>query len=223
MNVKKAQTIIILSVILTIFLVTSSIEQASAASDWGVKITATLTYTPPYSADCTFGVKTGATNSFDSTLGDLVAAPSPTEGVGAWFAYPSDPVNLYRKLSTSFIPESGPLSWSYKVQTVGVEGIMTISWSTSDIATLPSGFNIYLKDSTGTTTLADMKAVTSYSYTASSDSTTTFTIILVPTEVVPEYPIAVAASVIALIACFAAFGITKIVRHKNHNLIVPSL
>jgi hypothetical protein len=223
MNTKKVNTIVLLSMLLTTFLAASSITQVSAAvPGWGVKITATLSLTNPPSATCTFGIKTGATNSFDEALGDQAAPIAPPEGVAAWFAYPSEATSALRKLSTSYISDSGTPSWTYRVQTISVEGTMTLSWSASDIANVPSGFNIYLANSAGTTTLADMKTVTSYSYFAGGDSTQTFIILLVPTTVVPEYPIAVAASVIALTACFAALGITKIVRHKKYNLTVPS-
>jgi hypothetical protein len=102
-----------------------TVSKSLAAADWSVKISATLSYAPPYSADCTFGVKAGATNSFDSALGDQITAPAPPDGVDTWFAYPTDVVSTYRKLSTSYISDSGTPSWTCRVQTISVEGTMT--------------------------------------------------------------------------------------------------
>lgn len=174
---KKTAALLICIVLLCVICL-FAVAQSQIGTDWSVKIVAAQSHTPPYSADCTFGVKAGATNSFDSAY-DQIAAPSPAVGVNTYFAYPNDPVSLFQKLSTSFIPDSNNLSWTYKVQTLGVGGAMTLSWPASDAATVPSGFNIYLADSTGTTNLRDMRSTTSYTFSAEADTTSTFTIKLV--------------------------------------------
>ena len=51
-------------------------SQTSAATDWSVTVTASLSTTPPYTADSVFGVKAGSTNGFDATI-DQVATPNP--------------------------------------------------------------------------------------------------------------------------------------------------
>ena len=71
-------------------------------------------------------MKAGATKSFDSTF-DQVAAPTPPAGVNAYFAYPSDAVTYFQKLSASFITESDRNTLTYKIQTIGSGGTMTLN------------------------------------------------------------------------------------------------
>jgi hypothetical protein len=56
-----------------------------------------------------FWVKADATNSFDSSY-DQVASPTPPIGVNAYFAYPTEAVTYFQKLSTSFLPESNSIT-----------------------------------------------------------------------------------------------------------------
>jgi hypothetical protein len=181
----KASALLVIIVLVSIVCLTLFSSQVSASTDWNATITASLSTTPPYTADCVFGVKAGATNSFDTAY-DQIATPNPPVGINAWFAYPNDPVQLFQKLSTSYIPSSDTSSWTYKVATISPGGTVTLSWSASEIATAPSNFNIYLQDSSGTVTLKDMRSTNSYSYSAGADTTNTFIIELISTASSPS-------------------------------------
>jgi hypothetical protein len=74
---------------------------------------------------------------------------------------------------------------------------MVLSWTS-----IPAQYDASLKNSAGTTVLADMTAVSQYSYSATDGSVQTFTVVLTQSLVVPEYPIGIA---ITLAACFAGF------------------
>ena len=101
---KRMKATALLTIVVLVFTVCLTLfsSQLSASTDWSATITASLSTTPPYTADCVFGVKTGATNNFDTAY-DQVVAPNPPVGINAWFAYPNDPLPILQKLSTSFI------------------------------------------------------------------------------------------------------------------------
>ncbi len=175
----NAPTLLAIIVLVSIVCLPFFSPQTFAATDWGVNITASLSTTPPYTADCVFGMKVGATNGFDKAF-DQIVTPNPPAGINGWFAYPNDPVLTFQKISTSFISPSDPSLWTYKVVPISLGGIVTLSWSASEIATVPSNFNILLQDSSGTTTLTDMRSTNSYSYNSVADTTSTFIIVLIP-------------------------------------------
>jgi hypothetical protein len=201
MSMKKGISLLMISTLLVVLLASSLAGQVKAASGWRVTITASLA---SYTSDTVLGVETDATDGFDTAYDQLVS-PAPMTGVYSYFYYPSNPsspVDL-RKLSTSVIPESPSMTWTLRVQPIGLDGTMTLSWTT-----IPPQYNGYIKDSTGTTTLADMNAVSQYQYEADADIIIVFQVNLV----IPEYPHGI---LLALTLCFASYGILKIRKHPK--------
>jgi hypothetical protein len=140
---------------------------------WDVVLTASK---EGYSDASDFGVRSDATDGFDPAC-DEIDPPAPPVGVVSYFWYPnnpSSPVDL-RKLSTSKIPLYPLMTWTYKVKPVAIDGTMTISWTAQDISAIPPEYYVFLLNSEGKI-VANMRAVTEYSFTAASDTAYTFTI-----------------------------------------------
>jgi len=143
------------------------IVRAPAATEWNVVLTATL---DPYSDASDFGVKSDATEGFDTAY-DEVDPPPPMTGVVSYFWYPDNPttpVDL-RKLMTSKMPPSSLMTWTYKVQPVGIDGTLCISWSASAIANIPSECSVFLDG-------VNMRETTEHCFAAEMDTTYTFTV-----------------------------------------------
>jgi len=141
--------------------------------EWDVVLTASK---EGYSDASDFGVRSDATDGFDPAC-DEIDPPAPPVGVVSYFWYPnnpSSPVDL-RKLSTSKIPPSSLMTWTCKVKPVAIDGTMTISWTAQDISAIPPEYYVFLLNSEGKI-VANMRAVTEYSFTAESDTTYTFII-----------------------------------------------
>jgi parallel beta-helix repeat protein len=123
-----------------------------------------------------FGTRLAATAGFDQAF-DSIDPPAPPAGIVSCFwhsANPSAPVDL-RKLSTSKVPPSDHMNWTYRVKTVGISGTLNITWDGQSIAAIPSKYSILLLNSTGAT-LADMRNTTQYSFLATADTEYTFTV-----------------------------------------------
>jgi hypothetical protein len=181
--------------LLAVLAISTFAAQAHAAVSWQVTITATCGI---YSSQTTLGVASDATDGFDEAYDDPVP-PNPQIGVVSEFYYPSNPstpVDL-RRLSTSIIPQSPSMTWTLRVTPINIDGDMVLTWTT-----LPSGYSAYIKNSAGTTILADMTQVTQYTYSSEEGLRITFQVNLV----IPEYPLGI---MLALTACFASYGILK--------------
>ena len=176
-NMKKTAILIFLLFIITTgYLLANQNFVVNAASEWNVVLTASK---EGYSDASDFGVRSDATDGFDPAY-DEVDPPAPPVGVVSYFWYPTNPtspVNL-QKLSRSKIPPSQLMTWTCKLKPVAIDGTMTISWTVSDVATVPLTYNMNLKDSGGNV-LADMRKVTEYSFAAEADTTYTFIIAVV--------------------------------------------
>jgi len=205
---KKRITLFMITSMLLLTALSASLAATvhGSANQWSVRITAKIGTSTVYSDLSRFGVNTSATAGFDTAF-DAVESPPPQTGVFGYFYYPSnptDPVDL-TELSTSIIGPSDVWNWTYVAGTVKTSGTMTINWTASDMSTIPSGYDAYLQDSTGTTTLADMGAVTEYSFAASKDTTYTYLIAVVPTLVIPVIPmgaLAAAASMMLVLVLY---------------------
>jgi hypothetical protein len=150
---------------------------AAASEDWSVTLTASLT---GFFDNSTFGVKSNATLGFDDWC-DQVDPPQPPEGVVSYFWYPNNPASPVdlRKLSVSYIAPGESLNWSYRVKAVGLNGNMTISWNTDEMASIPSGFSkVQLAADNGSVLVDNMRLTASFSFNAEEDTTYSFTIIL---------------------------------------------
>jgi hypothetical protein len=199
MHMKKSISLLIISTLLIVLLASSLASQVKAAGGWRVTITASLS---GYTSTTILGVETDATDGFDTDYDQAYPPGEPPTGVVSYFYYPSNPSYL-QKLSTSVIPESSSMTWTLRVKANGVTGTMTLSWTA-----IPPQYSGYIKDSTGTTTLADMNAVSQYQYEADADIIIVFQVNLV----IPEYPHGI---LLALTLCFASYGILKIRKHPK--------
>ena len=145
MNNKLIATMLFSALILCTL--TFSTVALALTPDWSVTLTTT---TDIFSTQAVFGSSTTALTTFDTNF-DQLAAPNPPTGLNSWFffsSYPTSPVNE-QKLSQSILPTSSGATWDYQIQTIGVSGTTTITWTTPTV--IPSGFNVYLMDTTGTT------------------------------------------------------------------------
>jgi len=152
------------------------VNMTSSHNEWDIDLIAS-TETPAHSDISTFGVNPAATDGFDDDY-DLIDPPPPPEGVVSYFYYPDNPttpVNL-QKLSTSIIPPSPLMLWTYEVQPEGVSGLLTIEWDSSQIAEIPADQAVYLvcpDDS-----VVNMRSVVSYTFDAEAGSVYTFLIMV---------------------------------------------
>jgi len=140
---------------------------------WDVVLTASK---EGYNDVSEFGVRSDATDDFDPAY-DAIDPPPPVSGVVSYFWYPDNtppPPIDYRKLSTSKIPPSSLMTWTYNVTAIGIDGTMYITWSASEIATIPSEYGVHLHTPQGP--IINMRTVTEYSFTAAEGTTYTFTI-----------------------------------------------
>ena len=139
---------------------------------WDVVLTATK---EGYSDLSEFGVRNDATDGFDAAYDEL-DPPEPPTGVVSYFWYPDNPTTPtdQRKLSVSKIAPSPPVSWTYNVTPVNIDGSMRINWSAGDISTIPSECGVYLE--CPDESVIDMRQVTEYWFTAESGITYGFTI-----------------------------------------------
>jgi len=201
---KEILSIVMISVCLFAIIVSPLATSVYASTPaWTVTLSASV---GAYKSQPTIlGVADNATDGFDTEY-DAVLPPPPPTGVESYFWYPtnpSSPVDL-RKLSTSIIPPSGNMNWTYKVHTIGVNGTVLIKWTN-----IPPQYNAYMIDSNGTI-LADMTTLTQYSYTQDMDVTITFTM-----NFVPEFPTGLLLIIVAL------FPLICILKKKTARMRVP--
>jgi hypothetical protein len=184
---KKVFSLLTISAIV-VLMVSALATDVQAAVTWQVTITASC---GGYSSNTVFGVANDATNGYDPAYDALVGVP-PGPGVSAVYSHLDD---VY---STSIKAEAPSITWVLKVTPFIVSGEMELSWTS-----IPSGYSAYIKDSTGTTILADMTSISSYDYSSSASVQVTFQ---VNAFVIPEFPI---GAIIALTACFVSYGAFK--------------
>ena len=154
---------------------TAAFEEAPA--DWSVSLSVDVGV---YSAlNTIFGMREGATGSFDVDAGDQLVPPPPTMGVSSYFFYPDNPTGLpdYRKLMTSYYDIEYPAQWTLLVKTHSVAGEVNLSWASSEIAEIPEDYYVSLETPTGT---VNMRVETYYTWTAIEDATYEFNITLTP-------------------------------------------
>jgi len=167
--------------LVAIFLFPSS-TPVFASEDWVVYMTVTTNpdvgSVPGSGSHFGFGAKDGASDEYDSGEGDEIAPPDPMAGINAYFYYPDNPP--YQPYTDNLILSvTGPaasITWPLVVKMVGATGDadMTISWP--DISSVPAKYvALELQDTEGAT-LADMRSVGSYTFSASQGQTYNFQI-----------------------------------------------
>jgi len=150
-----------------------------ASEDWVVYMTVTtdpdVGSVPGEGSHFGFGAKDGASDGYDSGEGDEIAPPDPMAGINAYFYYPANPP-FQKNLIVSVTDPAASITWHLLVKMVGETGDanMTISWP--DISSVPAKYvALELQDTEGAT-LADMRSVGSYTFSASQGQTYNFQI-----------------------------------------------
>ena len=113
-----------------------------------------------------FGAKDGASDGYSSGEGDEIAPMDPIAGVNAYFYYPSNP-QFQRNLIMSVTGPATSITWPLVVKMVGETGNADITISWPDISSVPAKYVVIELQNTGNTTLADMRSVGNYTFSAS--------------------------------------------------------
>jgi aspartate 1-decarboxylase len=182
-------------VLVAIFLLSNS-TLVSASEDWAVYMTVTtdpdIGSVPGESSHFGFGAKDGASDGYDSGEGDEIAPPDPIAGINAYFYYPANPP-FQKNLIMSVTGPAESITWPLVVKMVGETGDteMTISWP--DIGSVPASYTVLELQDTGNTTLADMRSVDHYTFSASQGQTYNFQI-RAEAEEIPEYDLTISST-----------------------------
>jgi len=151
-----------------------------ASEDWAVNMTATAEPSgwtvPGEGYNFGFGARDGASDGYDLEEGDYIAPPDPMQGINAYFYYPDN--LFYRKnLSVSVTGPAASITWPLVVKMVGETGNaeMTISWLY--VSSVPAKYIVLELQDTGGTTLADMKSIDHYTFSATEGTTYNFNIV----------------------------------------------
>ena len=142
----------------------------SASEDWVVYMSVTtdpnVGSVPGGGSNFGFGARDGAGDGYNSGEGDEIAPPDPMAGINAYFYYPANPP-FQKNLITSVTGPAASITWPLVVKMVGETGDaeMTISWP--DISSVPASYIVLELQDTGGTTLADMRSVDQYTFSAS--------------------------------------------------------
>jgi hypothetical protein len=164
-----------------------------ASEDWVVYMTVTtdpdVGSVPGEGSHFGFGARDGASDGYNSGEGDEIAPPDPMAGINAYFYYPANPP-FQKNLIMSVTGPAASITWPLLVKMVGETGNaeMTISWS--DIGSVPAQYGVLELQDTGGTTLADMRSVDHYTFSASQGQTYNFQI-RAEAEEIPEYDLTI--------------------------------
>jgi hypothetical protein len=139
-----------------------------------------------------FGAKDGASDGYNSGEGDEIAPPDPMAGINAYFYYPANPP-FQKNLIMSVTGPAASITWPLLVKMVGETGNaeMTISWP--DISSVPTKYSVLELQDTGGSTLADMRSVDHYTFSASQGQTYNFQIKAEVGEV-PKYDLTISST-----------------------------
>ena len=140
-----------------------------ASEDWTVYMTVTtdpnVGSVPGEGSHFGFGARDDASDGYNSGEGDEIAPPDPMAGINAYFYYPANPP-FQKNLITSVTGPAASITWPLVVKMVGETGgaEMTISWP--DISSVPASYIVLELQDTGGSTLADMRSVDHYTFSA---------------------------------------------------------
>ena len=157
----------------------SAVIFAQGDEDWAVYMSVTtdpnVGSVPGGGSHFGFGARDGSSDGYDSGEGDEIAPPDPLAGINAYFYYPANPP-FQKNLILSVTGPAASITWPLVVKMVGETGDaeMTISWP--DISNVPAKYIVLELQDTGGTTLADMRSVDHYTFSASKGQTYNFQI-----------------------------------------------
>ena len=187
-------------VLVAIFLLPGS-APVFASEDWAVYMSVTtepdVGSVPGEGYHFGFGARDGAVDEYAAADGDEIAPPDPMAGVNAYFYYAANS-EYTRNLVTSVVAPAASITWPLVVKRIGGTGTvdMTLSWDSTDIANVPAKYVVLELQDTGGTTLANMKAVDHYTFSASQGQIYDFQIIA-ESEEIPTYELTIASDPVA--------------------------
>jgi hypothetical protein len=169
---------------------------ASDSEDWGVYMTVTtnpqIGTIPGEGFQFGFGARDGASDGYNLDEGDRIAPPDPLEGINAYFYYPGNP-SLQKNLIMSVTAPAASIMWALVVKMVGTTGDAEITISWPDITSVPSRYAVLELRATGGNTLADMRSVDHYTFSAAEGHTYNFNIVAISEET-PNYRLSVGST-----------------------------
>ena len=139
--------------------------------EWDIGLTSSIS---GYSDVTRIGVRFSATTGFDTAI-DAINPPQSPAGVDGYIWCPSNPVSPVdlTKLKTSMVAPQQDINYTYKIDTIGTSGSLTISWTSQELSTIPQQYGVFLLDPLGNT-IANMRNVNSYSFAATADQSYSF-------------------------------------------------
>jgi len=182
-------------ILVAIFLLPGS-ALVLASEDWAIYMTVTtnpdIGSVPGGGSQFGFGARDGASDGYNSGEGDEIAPPDPMAGINAYFYYPANPP-FQKNLIMSVTGPAASITWPLLVKMVGETGNaeMTISWP--DISSVPTKYVVLELQDTGGTTLADMRSVDHYTFSASQGQTCNFQI-RAEAEEIPQYDLTISST-----------------------------
>ena len=171
----------------------SAVIFAQGDEDWAVYMSVTtdpnVGSVPGGGSHFGFGARDGSSDGYDSGEGDEIAPPDPLAGINAYFYYPANPP-FQKNLILSVTGPAASIIWPLVVKMVGETGDaeMTISWP--DISSVPAKYIVLELQDTGGTTLADMRSVDHYTFSASQGQIYNFQI-KAEVEEIQEYDLTI--------------------------------
>jgi len=183
-------------VLVAIFLLSGS-TLVFASEDWVVYMTVTtdpdVGSVPGEGSHFGFGAKDGASDGYDSGEGDEIAPPDPMAGINAYFYYPANPP-FQKNLIVSVTGPAASITWPLVIKMVGETGDAEVTISWPDISSVPAKYIVLELQDTGGTTLADMRSVDHYTFSASQGQTYNFQI-RAEVEEILEYDLTIDSTV----------------------------
>ena len=175
----------------------SAVIFAQGDEDWAVYMSVTtdpnVGSVPGGGSHFGFGARDGASDGYNSGEGDEIAPPDPLAGINAYFYYPANPP-FQKNLIMSITGPAANITWPLVVKMVGETGDADITISWPDISSVPAKYIVLELQDAANTTLADMRSVDYYTFSASEDQEYDFQI-KAEVEEIPEYDLTINSTV----------------------------
>ena len=166
-----------LSSILSIYSVPDGLAQnVNTSPTFTISIVASINN---YSSTCVFGANPDSSITYSSKYDSFASYPS-SGGVYAYFRYYNPTTFKTEKLSQYIVPSNGNTTWELEVESIDQEGILTLNWSKTPVASLT------LEDGITKQVYSDMNAVSNFSFRTVTGGVSDFYIIYQsPTAITP--------------------------------------
>jgi hypothetical protein len=181
---KSFALVLVLLLVLSSFLLIYSVpfglaQSVNASPTFTNSIVASINN---YSSTCVFGVNPDSSTTYSSKYDSL--ASYPNSGVYMYFRYYNQNTFQTDKLSQYIVPSNGNTTWSLEVESIDQEGILTLTWSNTTVASLT------LHDGITKQVYADMNAVSNFSFRTVAGGISDFDIVYLSTTATTPTPTA---------------------------------